>query len=337
MKKLILSTLVATFAAASLSAQTLHIYTARHYDADLKLYDLFTEQTGIKVKATQAKVEELLKKLEVEGDKSPADIFITADVSNLTAAKDLGVLAPVHSEELEKIIPANLRDADDTWFAITKRARVVVYDKEKTKKPVIKTYDDLADPKNKGKILMRSATAAYSKTLLASIIASEGEAKAKTWASGVLANLAQTPKGGDRDQAKALVNGGVGEYAIMNTYYIGLLLTSKNEKDVEVGKRLGIIFPNQDGRGTHVNVSGAAVTKASQNKDAAVKFIEFLLTPAAQSILTNINYEYPVNPAVSASPIVANFGKFKEDSTPLSKIAKDVKKAVLIYDEVGFR
>lgn len=336
MKKFLLAAIVASSVSA-IAADTLHIYNARHYDADAKLYDLFTEQTGIKVKATQAKVEELLKKLEVEGENSPADLFITADVSNLAQAKNLGVLENTKSENLEKIVPANLRDKDGAWYAITKRARVIVYDKTRTKKPSIKNYEDLAKPEYKGKILMRSGTHAYSKSLLASIITADGEANAKKWASGVLSNLAQAPKGGDRDQAKALVNGKVGEYAVMNTYYIGLMLASKNLKDVEVAQKLGVIFPNQANRGTHVNISGVGITKSSKDKEAAKKFMEFLLTPAAQRILADMNYEYPVNSVVGPSPVITGLGVFKEDTTPLSEVADNVKKAVLIYDEVGFR
>lgn len=335
MNKLIAAAIVASSLSSALLADTLHIYSARHYDADNKIYELFEKETGIKVKATQAKAGELIKKLEIEGDKSPADIFITADISNLEQAKDAGVLASVKSKTLDKIIPAHLRDTDGKWFAMTKRARIIAYAKDRIK-PEIKTYEDLADPKFKGKILMRSATAPYSKTMLASIIAHDGKDKAKKWAAGLLANLAEKPKGGDRDQAKAM-HAGVGDYAVMNTYYIGLLLTSKNPQDVETGKNIGIIFPNQDGRGTHINISGAGVTKASKNKDNAVKFIEFLLTPEVQEILTNINYEYPVNKAVKPSQIVHDFGTFKEDEISLSEVAKNVKEAVIIYDEVGFR
>lgn len=177
MKKLLLTALIA--ASSTFAADTLHIYTARHYDADSKLYDLFTQQTGIQVKATQAKDTELIKKLEIEGDKTPADIFITADVSNLNQAKELGILASTKSDKLNELIPANLRDVDGTWYGFTKRARIVAYDKTRTKNPKIKTYEDLAKPEFKGKILMRSATAAYSKTLLASIIAADGEDAAK--------------------------------------------------------------------------------------------------------------------------------------------------------------
>lgn len=333
MKKILLSAIVSIVSVVN--ADTLHIYSARHYDADQKLYELFEQKTGITIKATQAKAEELIKKMQIEGDKTPADIFITADISNLNQAKDLGLLATTNSKYVNETVPAHLRDSDGTWIAITKRARIIAYDKTKTK-PEISTYEELADPKFKGKILMRSATNAYSKTLLASIVQNNGAKEAKKWAAGVLANLAQPPKGGDRDQAKAMI-AGAGEYAIMNTYYIGLMLNSANAKDVEVAKKIGIIFPNQNDRGTHINISGASVTKASKHKENAVKFIEFLLTPQAQEILTNINYEYPVNKEVKPSKTMANFGEFKEDTISLSKVASKVKEATIIYDEVGFR
>lgn len=328
---------VAMLYSSILFASELNIYSARHYDADFEIIKKFEEQTGIKVKHTQAKASELIKRLQLEGKNSPADIFITADVSNLTDAKNSDVLAPVHSDFLQKIIPAHLRDEDNQWFAITKRARIIVYNKNaNTDIAKMKNYEDLAKPEFKGEILMRSATAPYSKTLLASIIANDGEEKAKEWAKGLLNNLATPPKGGDRDQARQ-VFAKEAQFAIMNTYYIGLLKNSKNPKDVEVGNALGIIFPNQDGRGAHINISGIAMTNSSKNKENAQKFMEFMLTPEIQKILTNINYEFPIRDDIEVSQTVKDFGNFKEDKIPLSKIAENVKKAVKIYDEVGFR
>lgn len=320
-----------------LVAGELNIYSARHYDADFEIIKKFEAQTGIKVNHTQANVSELIKRMQLEGDKSPADIFITADVSNLTEAKNSGLLAPVKSQFLEKIIPAHLRDKDNQWFAITKRARIIAYNKNaNTDISRLKNYEDLLKDEFKGQIVMRSATAAYSKTLLASIIANDGEKEARKWAKGVLDNLATPPKGGDRDQARQ-VFAGEAKFAVMNTYYIGLLKNSKNPKDVEVGEALGIIFPNQDGRGTHINISGIAMTKSSKNKEEAKKFMEFMLTPEIQKMLTDMNYEFPVRNDVELNDTVKAFGKFKEDQIPLSKIAENVKKAVIIYDEVGFR
>jgi iron(III) transport system substrate-binding protein len=334
MRKIIIATLLG--ATALISAE-LNIYSARHYDADFEIYKKFEAQTGIKVNHTTAKAPELIKRLQLEGKNSPADIFITADVSNLTEAKNANVLAPVDSKFLKDTIAPNLRDKDDMWFAITKRARIIAYDKNAKIDPnLVKNYEDLAKPELKGKILVRSATAPYSKTLLASIIANDGKEEAKKWAKGVLDNLAMPPKGGDRDQARQMVSG-VAPYAVMNTYYIGLLRTSKNPKDVEVGNSIGIIFPNQDGRGAHINVSGIAMTASSKNQEAAKKFMEFMLSKEVQTMLTNINYEYPARSDVEPSDVVKSFGKFKEDNIEVSKIADNVKDAVLIYDEVGFR
>ncbi|ANV97828.1 Fe(3+) ABC transporter substrate-binding protein [Helicobacter enhydrae] len=315
----------------------INVYSTRHYDADLELFRKFEAQTGIKVNYTQAKPAELIKRLQLEGDKSPADVFITADISNLTEAKNAGLLTPTNSQVLQSIVPSNLRDSDSQWFAITKRARIVVYAKNRGVDPnLVKTYDDLAKPDLKGKLLVRSATSPYSKTLLASIIVSEGEQKARAWAQGVLNNLATKPKGGDRDQAR-LVYAGNGDYAIINTYYIGLMKNSKDPRDVEVANSLGIIFPNQNGRGTHINVSGVAMTKSSKHPKEAQKFMEFLVSKEAQEMLSNANYEYPIRSDVKLNETIKSFGTFKEDPTSVNEIAAKVKEAVKIYDEVGFR
>ncbi|MDO5045433.1 Fe(3+) ABC transporter substrate-binding protein [Campylobacter sp.] len=333
MKKSLLALgLLAGFALAA----EVNIYSARHYDADNEIYKLFEQKTGIKVNATQAKPGELIKKLEVEGASSAADIFIAADVGNFYTAKEKGLFQPVKSEFLEKTVPSQYRDNDNQWFAISKRARIIAYDKRDFDPSGIKNYEDLAKPELKGKLLIRSATAAYSKSLLGSIIANDGVEEAKKWAQGTLKNLARDPKGGDRDQAKAIF-AGEGKVAVMNTYYIGLMLTSPKPEDVEAAKILGVIFPNQDGRGTHVNISGIALTKAAKNKENAVKFMEFMLTPEVQKILAGINYEYPVNKEVEPSEVIKAFGKFKEDTTPLYKVGENIKEAVKIYDMVGWK
>ncbi|MCZ0771589.1 Fe(3+) ABC transporter substrate-binding protein [Campylobacter hepaticus] len=320
-----------------LSATELNIYSARHYDADFQIIKKFEEKTGIKVNHTQAKASELIKRLSLEGTNSPADIFITADISNLAEAKNSGILAPVKSEYLEKTIPQHLRDKDKQWFAITKRARIIAYNKNaNTDISKMKNYEDLAKPEFKGQIVMRSATAPYSKTLLASIIVNDGDKNAKAWAKGLLDNLATNPKGGDRDQARQ-VFAGEAKFAVMNTYYIGLLKNSKNPKDVEVGNSLGIIFPNQDNRGTHINISGIAMTKSSKNQEAAKQFMEFMLSPEIQKILTDTNYEFPIRNDIELSQTVKDFGNFKEDQIPVSEIAENIKEAIKIYDQIGFR
>lgn len=333
MKKSLLALgLIAGFALAA----EVNIYSARHYDADNEIYKLFEQKTGIKVNATQAKAGELIKKLEAEGDTSAADLFISADVGTFFDAKSKSLLQPVKSDYLEKTIPSQYRDNDNQWFAISKRARIIAYDKRNFDPSGIKTYNDLTKPELKGKLLIRSASSGYNRSLLASFIANEGVEGAKKWAEGTLKNLARDPKGGDRDQAKAIY-AGEGQVAVMNTYYIGLMLTSPKPEDVEVAKNLGVIFPNQEDRGTHVNISGIALTKASKNKENAVKFMEFLVSPEAQKIFAGINYEYPINKEVEPSDVIKAFGKFKEDTTPLYKVGENIKEAVKIYDMVGWK
>lgn len=330
-------TLIAALLLSWLTASELNIYSSRHYDADFEIIKLFEQKTGIKVNHTQAKPQELIKRMKLEGSSSKADVFITADISNLTEAKNANLLSALDSQTLKDLIPPYLRDKDNQWFAITKRARIVVYAKNRGVDPsIIKTYEDLAKPSLKGKLLVRSATAAYSKTLLASIIVHDGENKARDWAKGVLNNLASKPKGGDRDQARK-VYAGEADFAIINTYYIGLMKNSKNPKDVEVANSLGIIFPNQDSYGTHINVSGMAMTKSSKNRKEAQAFMEFLLSKEVQEMLTNTNFEYPIRDDVPLNATIKSFGAFKEDKTPVSEIAEKVKEAVKIYDEVGFR
>lgn len=334
MKKTLLA--LSAFAAFAFANGEVNIYSARHYDADTQLYKLFEEKTGIKVNATQAKGGELIKKLEVEGDSSQADLFITADAGNFYTAKEKGVLQSVKSKTLESIIPSQYRDDEGYWFAISKRARVIVYDKKNFDPSGIKNYEDLIKPELKGKLLIRSATAPYSKSLLAAIIEADGKDAAIKWAKGTLENLAREPKGGDRDQIKEIY-AGVAPVAVVNTYYIGLMLASPKPEDVEAAKAIGVIFPNQDNRGTHVNISGIALTKASKNKENAIKFMEFMVSPEAQKIFAGINYEYPVNSEVEPHEIVKSFGKFKEDTTPLYKSVKNTSEAVKIYDMVGWK
>lgn len=327
-----------SLAASFVLAAEVNLYTARHYDADQKLYDAFEKKTGIKVNATQAKAPELIKKLEVEGDSSVADVFITADVGNFQSAKDKNLLAPVSSEYLNKIIPENLRDKENLWFGLTKRARVIVYDKDKFD-PVkfgVKNYEDLAKPELKGKLLMRSGSSGYNKSLVAGILAHDGEMETSKWLDGVVANLAREPKGGDRDQIKAIA-AGEGLIAVSNTYYIGLMLNSPKEEDVQAAKQIKVLFPNQDSYGTHVNISGMAMTKSSKNKAEAVKFMEFLVTPEAQEILTGINYEYPINKDVKPSQTIADFGEFKEDKLSLNTIGENQKAAAMLTDKAGWK
>ncbi len=334
LKVLMTSSLVASFA---LAGGVVNLYSQRHYDADKKLYAEFTKKTGIEVKVTKAKAGELISKLEKEGKNSPADLFIASDVANMYQAKSKGLLQSVDSKVLEEAVPANLQDKDNQWFAVTKRARVIVYVKDKVKPSELSTYEDLADPKWKGAIKVRSSSNTYNQSLLASIIANDGKEKATAWAKGVVANMAEAPKGNDRKQVVAIASG-IGKLAIVNTYYIGKMLSDKKEKVMkESAEKVAIFFPNQKGRGTHINISGIGMTKAAKNKENAKKFMEFLVSKKAQEIFAEANYEYPVVKGAKPSKLVASWGEFKEDPLLVEKVGELNAEAVKIFDQVGWK
>ena len=322
--------------ASNIDKQEVNVYTHRHYEVDQMLFSKFEEQTGIKVNVVNAKADELMQKMTLEGAQSPADVLITVDAGRLVRAKDKGLLQSVDSEILTTNIPSHLRDEDSQWFALTKRARVIAYDKNKTKPEQLSTYEDLALPKWSNKILIRSSGNIYNQSLMASIIAHKGEERAKTWGENIVKNMARSPQGNDRDQLKAVISG-EGEIAIVNTYYIGKLLNSKDPEEVKVGQRVGVFFPNQEDRGTHINISGAGVAKYAPNKANAIKFIEYLSSENAQKVFATANYEYPVNLSLEASELLKSWGTFKEDSLPLSKLGENNKRAVIVFDEAGWK
>ncbi|GGD86793.1 iron deficiency-induced protein A [Planktosalinus lacus] len=317
-------------------SQEINVYTHRHYEADQELFKRFEEQTGIKVNVINASADELIQKMTLEGDKSPADVLITVDAGRLHRAKTSGLLQPISSMILDSIIPSHLMDTDKNWFALTKRARVIAYAKDRIKPEDLSTYQDLTDVKWNNKILIRSSSNIYNQSLLASIIANEGEEKAKQWAESLVANMARSPKGNDRDQVKA-VAAGEGDLAIVNTYYIGMLTNSENPEERKVAESIGIFFPNQETTGTHVNVSGAGVAKYAPNKDNAVKFIEFLVSEEAQEVFALSNFEYPVNSNVKVSETLKKWGSFTEDKLNLSLLGENNKKAVILFDEAGWK
>lgn len=316
--------------------QEVNVYTHRHYKADQELFAQFEKETGIKVNVVNAKADELMQKMTIEGEQSPADVLITVDAGRLVRAKNKGLLQSATSAFLDTTIPAHLRDADNQWFALTKRARVIVYNPEKVKPEELSTYEDLTNAKWKKRILIRSSGNIYNQSLLASIIANDGEEGATTWAKGMVANMARSPKGNDRDQVKAVV-AGEGDIAVVNTYYIGKLVNSKDPEEVKAGNGVKIFFPNQDGRGTHINVSGAGVAKYAPNKANAIKFIEFLASKKAQEVFAKVNYEYPVNAAVAPSELLQSWGAFKEDQLELTQLGENNKKAVLVFDNAGWK
>jgi iron(III) transport system substrate-binding protein len=323
-------------AAAPATGQELVVYSHRHYPADKQLFERFEQETGIKISVVNAKADELIKRLEIEGDESPADLLITVDAGRMAVAKQKGLLQAAESAKLQELVPENLRDGDMHWVGLTVRARVVAYAKERVKEPLIKTYADLADPKVRGKVLIRSSSNVYNRSLIASIIANEGAEAAEAWAKGVVANMARTPKGNDRDQMKAVV-AGIGDYAVVNTYYLGLLLNSDNEEERKVGESLGLIFPDQDGRGAHINVSGAGLTKSCDQKEAAIKLLEFLAADEAQKVFAEANYEYPVRESLKASELLQSWGAFKRDTLNLAVLGEKNAEATKVFDAAGWR
>ncbi|WP_299108758.1 Fe(3+) ABC transporter substrate-binding protein [uncultured Tenacibaculum sp.] len=316
--------------------EVVNVYTHRHYKADQELFAQFEKETGIKVNVVNAKADELMQKMTTEGELSPADVLITVDAGRLVRAKKKGLLQSATSEFLDKTIPTHLKDVDNNWFALTKRARVVVYNPEKVKLEDLSTYEALTEDKWKNKILIRSSGNIYNQSLLASIIANNGEEKATEWAKGMVANMARSPKGNDRDQVKAVV-AGEGDVAVVNTYYIGKLVNSKNPEEVKAGEGVKIFFPNQEDRGTHINVSGAGVAKYAPNKENAIKFIEFLASKKAQEVFAKANYEYPVNKEVEPSDLLKSWGDFKEDTLSLTKLGENNKNAVLVFDKAAWK
>ena len=318
------------------SDQSITLYTHRHYDTDKAIFTQFEEKTGIKVNVVKANADELIQKMESEGDQSPADLLITVDAGRLVRAKNKGLLQAINSDILTQSIPAHLRDTEGHWFGLTKRARVIVYDKNKVNTEDLSTYEALTDPKWKNKILIRSSGNIYNQSLLASIIANDGKEKAKEWAAGVVENFARSPKGNDRDQVKGIL-AGEGEVAIINTYYLGKLINSKDSTEIKAGNAVSVFFPNQDDRGTHINISGIGVSRYAPHKENAVKFIEYLASKEVQEIFAEANYEYPVNPSAASSDLLNSWGEFKEDKLPLSKLGELNKEAVIIFDEVKWQ
>ena len=313
-----------------------NVYTHRHYKADDQLFAKFTEETGIKVNIVNASADELIQRLETEGKDSKADVLITVDAGRLYRAKSKELLQPISSKILETNIAQKFRDKEGYWLGMTYRARIIAYAKDRVNPENLKNYEDLINPQWKGKILIRSSENIYNQSLLASIIVADGDEKAVDWASGMVANMARNPKGSDRDQVKAVASG-EGDIAIVNTYYIGLMLNDENEEERKAGESVGIIFPNQDNRGTHINISGIGVTKYAPHKENAIKLIEFLSGVEAQQTLANLNYEYPINPDAKRATILRTWGDFKADPIELNKLGELNSEAVKIFDEVGWK
>lgn len=338
MFKLLTGAFAAACCVASAMAQeaVVNLYSARHYQSDEALYANFTRQTGIRINRIEGKANELLERIRNEGANSPADIFLTVDAATLAVADAWGILAPVQSTVLETRIPAHLRSAN--WFAFTTRARMIVYNKRKLQAGDVPTYEALADAKLKGKICSIPGGHIYNLLLVASQVAHNGEAATETWARGVAANLAHPPRGGDTDQIKSVATGECA-VAVSNSYYLARLLGSdKVEERNLVKQRIGIVWPNQDGHGTHINVSGGGLVKTAKNRAAAVKFLEYLASDEAQRHFAEANNEYPAVPTVKfANEELSGMGSFKADRLPLNEVARQLAVAQKLLDRAGYR
>ena len=317
--------------------QILNVYSARHYQSDDALYEAFTRETGIEVRRIEGGDDALIERIVQEGDASPADVLVTVDAGRLWRAEQAGLFQPVASELLAGRIPPNLRDANGQWFGFSTRARILFYNKERIDPAGLDDYEDLADPKWKGEVCARSGGNIYNLSLMASLIAHDGAEKAEAWAAGVVANFARDPQGGDTDQIRAVAAGECG-IAIANSYYFARLMNSTDPGDKAVVEAVGWIFPNQAGRGTHVNVSGAGVLKHAPHPAAALKFLEFLASPEAQTRFAQGNNEYPVvEGARLDNPALETLGDFRRDDLDASLYGEHQAEAQKALDRAGWK
>ena len=322
------------------NANEVNVYTSRHYDSDDALYEKFKNNTGIKVNIISGKGDALMERLKSEANNSPADIFLTTDAGNLWKIQKEGLFLSINSENIKSIVPSNFRGPGDEWIAIAKRARVIFYNPNNVPSQEIEnlSYEDLSASKWKGRIVIRSSGNIYNQSLVASLISNHGIEATEEWAKGLVSNLARKPQGNDRAQIIAVANGEA-DIAVANSYYYGAMLSgSKGEEQETAAKKVRMHFPNQDNRGTHVNISGAGILKSAPNKDNALTFLEFLLSEQAQEHIVNNTFEYPVLDTVSPSTYISQFGTdFLEDQTSAGDFGKYNPDAIRLMDRVGWQ
>ena len=317
--------------------KTLNLYSARHYQTDEALYEGFTKKTGIKINRIELGDEQLLQRLRTEGTASPADVILLVDAARLWRAQIDGQFKPIQSKVLDEKIPANLRANDGSWYGLSTRARVIVYNKATVKPEDVATYELLADPRNKGKVCTRSGSHPYMLSLIGALIERKGEKATEVWAKGMVDNMARPPRGGDTDQIKAVASGECG-VALTNTYYLVRLMRSEDPKDKEAVAKIAMVWPDQNGAGVHMNVAGGAVAKNAPHPGNAQLFLEYLVSPEAQAYFANGNNEWPVvKGAETSNPTLAGLGKFKAENVSISSIGKNQIAAQRILDRVGYR
>ncbi|MFO7994487.1 MAG: Fe(3+) ABC transporter substrate-binding protein [Marinobacter sp.] len=334
--KLGVAALTATMAATSVAANEVNLYSARHYDSDQAIYEAFTKETGIEVNLIEGKSDSLIERINREGVASPADILVTVDAGNLWRADQEGVFQPVDSETLNSRLPDSLRHPDGHWFGFSQRLRVIYYDRSEFDPSEISEYEDLAKSEFEGEVCIRSSGNIYNQSLLASMIEYHGEDGAEEWAQGVVDNMARDPQGGDTDQIRAVAAGEC-NLAVGNHYYYARLLNSDDEADREVARKVGIIFPNQSGRGVHANIGGAGVVANAPNRENAVRFLEFLASDTAQEVFAGSNHEFPAVEGVLKNPVLDSWGHLNIDDINVSVLGENNPEAVRIFDRVGWR
>lgn len=327
--------ILASLGVSAVQADELNLYSSRHYDTDERLYTDFEDATGIRINRIEGNADELIARMQAEGANSPADVLLTVDTSRLARAKNAGVLQSIDSEVLEELIPGNLQDDENQWFGFSQRGRIIFYDKNDVAEPPM-TYADLADPKYKGLVCIRSSTNTYNQTLLASIVTHDGEEAAKAWAQGVVDNMARDPQGGDTDQLRGIVSGEC-DISVSNTYYFARALRTQVKGLSDSLDAIGWVFPNQEDRGAHMNLSGGGVAAHAPNRENAIKFLEYLASEQAQIYFSAGNDEFPAVPGVPLAESVEQLGSFKQDQIDLSVVADSIPTAQKIFNEVGWK
>ncbi len=335
MKRLMLAILVMVLA-PWVNAQEVNIYSARQENLIEPILNRFTEQTGIQVNLITGGADELIQRLDLEADNSPADILLTVDVGRLYRAKQMDLLQPVDSEVLRNQVPAQYRDPDNTWFAMSLRSRVIVYNRDTVDPEELSTYEDLASDQWEDSICVRSSSNIYNQSLVASMISHNGVEATEEWANGLVDNMARDPQGGDRDQISAVAVGQC-DLAIVNSYYLGGMLNSPVEEQREIAEQVGLFWPNQEGRGAHMNISGAGLTRSAPNPENGVRLMEFLVSDEAQRWYAETNNEYPVRDDVAVSETLQSWGNFKADQLELEQLGIHNAEAVRLMDRAGWR
>lgn len=336
--KLILAlfvTLLFSLAPALFSADVVNVYTHRHYQIDRQIYAAFEQHSGITVQVLQAKADELIERIVAEGQRTKADLLITVDAPRLDRAVQSGILQPIRSTVLDAQVPTHFRHRNKFWYALTARARVIVYNKERVSAAAVQSYQDLMLPQWRNRVVMRSATHSYNISLLSALIAHNGESAAQRWVTGVSRNFVRQPRGNDRDQMRFVANGGA-DVTLVNSYYYALFLADDG-RNGQLAKKLGISFPNQKQHGAHINISGAGVVKFSKNSAHAVALMEFLTSPAIQKRYAQANYEFPVNPAAKIDPLFADWESVRFDTAAIQGLSRNWGKAVRIFDASNWR